>query len=225
MQHVVRPLFAIAVFTLCAGCEGEVPAQWESAEEHDASTSVDLGTDSADDVFEGETGSSVALDPELGFDFDTEPLAALPLPSHTRFALASMTSGKCLDVPNSSTANGVRLQQYPCKSGGNQFFYWELIGQSQVRIRTHSYKCLDVSDGTVRQRTCTGSASQRFVIEPTETPSWKGPHHVKIRLGSDTSKCLDVPGFSQANHQSIATFACNGGPNQRWLMMVNEYDA
>jgi hypothetical protein len=31
-------------------------------------------------------------------------------------------SGKCLDVTSASTANGARLIQYTCGSGGNQQF-------------------------------------------------------------------------------------------------------
>lgn len=42
-------------------------------------------------------------------------------------AFIAKHSGKCMDVPGLSTANGTQLQQWECWWGGNQQWYWQAI--------------------------------------------------------------------------------------------------
>lgn len=42
-------------------------------------------------------------------------------------AFIAKHSGKCMDVPGLSTANGTQLQQWDCWWGGNQQWYWQAI--------------------------------------------------------------------------------------------------
>ncbi|KAJ7292537.1 ricin B lectin domain-containing protein [Mycena rebaudengoi] len=54
-------------------------------------------------------------------------------------------TNKCLDVPNGSTANGVRLQLWTCAKGNtNQLFKSLVSGQIQW---AGTNKCLDLTDG------------------------------------------------------------------------------
>ena len=41
-------------------------------------------------------------------------------PSATHYTIVHQNSGMCLDIPNSSTNRGVKVQQYPCNQGLNQ---------------------------------------------------------------------------------------------------------
>ncbi|WP_425596243.1 RICIN domain-containing protein [Promicromonospora iranensis] len=53
---------------------------------------------------------------------DTRAATRCPRTScaHPRDRAGPRHSGKCLDVPASSTANSTRLKQYPCNGGANQ---------------------------------------------------------------------------------------------------------
>ncbi|MEX1366473.1 MAG: RICIN domain-containing protein [Nannocystaceae bacterium] len=201
-----------------------------------SSTACDPETDEAfedPEALSDSEGMVEALGGPDGLVADEDPAGyfSAAIPSHTDFSIAAITSGKCLDVPSSSTANNVLLQTFPCNSQLNQKFYWEpsstFYSDGAVRIRArHSFKCLDVADGWLRQKDCHTGASQRFNLTTSWSPSslWmQAPKYMAIRPTMVSNTCLDVPGFAQQN-SFVQRHGCNNGPNQRWLFLIAPYE-
>ncbi|KOV35944.1 hypothetical protein ADK60_07960 [Streptomyces sp. XY431] len=99
-----------------------------------------------------------------------------PLAGPATTPLTNTSSGKCLDVSGSSTADGAQVLQWTCGSGkANQ--EWTLVppagGATMQLVSANSGKCLDVSgsstaDGALAvQWTCTtGRTSQQWTTTP-----------------------------------------------------------
>jgi hypothetical protein len=88
------------------------------------------------------------------------------------FTLVGVNSQKCLDVPGSSTANGVKLSQWTCHGGANQ--RWSIVqtGESTFKIVSAlSGKCVDIPNWTtekntqLEQYTCNGGTNQAWVMK------------------------------------------------------------
>lgn len=105
--------------------------------------------------------------------------AAIAPPAHAATGFTStavnQNGGNCLDVPGSSTPDGVQLIQWACHGGGNQAFAFTPVGGTtdQYGIGTStSGKCVDVNgasttdNATIVQRTCGTGANQKFRLVP-----------------------------------------------------------
>jgi hypothetical protein len=88
------------------------------------------------------------------------------------YTVASVNSGKCLDVFGGAgaTGDGVRVVQWTCNSGTNQQWRLQDVGSGYVQlVARHSNKCLDVSnaatsDGAqVVQWTCGTGTNQHWL--------------------------------------------------------------
>ncbi len=114
-------------------------------------------------------------------------------------------ASKCVDVANSGTADGTKVQLYTCNGSGAQT--WTRNGQTWRSLG----KCLDVSgsgtaDGTkVQLWTCNGSGAQ----------NWTAGANGSV-VNPNSGKCLDVAGNNSANGTQIQIWTCNGAANQRW---------
>ncbi|WP_179945355.1 alkaline phosphatase family protein [Luteipulveratus mongoliensis] len=80
-----------------------------------------------------------------------------------------VSGGNAIDVPNSSTATGTQLIQWPAHTGDNQKFAFNANGDGTFSIKNvHSGLCVDVANGSaavgarIIQWTCTGNANQRW---------------------------------------------------------------
>jgi len=127
-------------------------------------------------------------------------------------------SGKCLDVLNASTADGVTLQQWRCHSGDNQ--KWEItpVGGGFHTFKVlHSNKCMEVSGystangAQVVQSNCDGGGNQQFTFVDV------GDGYRQIRA-RHSGKCIDVSGNSQADNARVQQWNCafNSQTNQDW---------
>ncbi|MEU4562719.1 ricin-type beta-trefoil lectin domain protein [Actinoplanes sp. NPDC023936] len=117
-------------------------------------------------------------------------------------ALAGTGSGRCLDVPNGSTANGTQPIIWDCSGAANQ--RWAYDGQTLQALG----KCLDSPTGAtagVRAQlwSCSGAANQRWAFVSGGT----------VR-NAQSGLCLDVSG--NANGAAVALRTCTGAPNQLW---------
>jgi hypothetical protein len=140
--------------------------------------------------------------------FDNLSIAAVagppPPPSGQ---LVGTQSGRCLDVPNQSTANNTQLEIWDCNGGANQQFTQLANGTLQV----YGNKCLDVSNQGTAPGTkvaifdCNGGANQQWRVNTDGTI-----------VGTQSGLCLDVIGQGTANGTLIDVWTCNGGANQRW---------
>jgi hypothetical protein len=115
-------------------------------------------------------------------------------------------NGKCLDVDNSQTADGTKVQVWTCNGTGAQ--QWTLPGDGTVRALS---KCLDVSgggsaDGTkIQLWTCNGSGAQKWA--PQADGTVRNPQ---------SGKCLDASGGTWNDGTPVHLWTCHTGPNQKW---------
>jgi hypothetical protein len=122
-------------------------------------------------------------------------------------ALRSAASGRCLDVPDHSTANGTQVEIWDCNGGDNQ--QWTYTSGKQLQV--YGDKCLDAygqgrSNGTVVDiYTCNGGANQQWNLNSDGTVT-----------GVQSGLCLDVTNAATANGTLIELYTCNGGSNQKW---------
>jgi lysophospholipase L1-like esterase len=119
-------------------------------------------------------------------------------------ALVGTGSGRCLDVPNGSTANGTQPIIWDCSGGANQ--RWTYDGQTLRALG----RCLDSPTGATAGAkaqlwACSGAANQRWTFTSGGT----------IR-NSQSGLCLDVSGNATANGTAVALWTCTNAPNQLW---------
>jgi alpha-galactosidase len=121
-------------------------------------------------------------------------------------------AGKCLDVPNSSTAPGTQLDIWTCNGGSNQI--WTHTSSNQLTVYTGSSQmCMDAYDNQVTPGTkveiwaCNGGANQQWQLNANGTIT-----------GVQSGLCLDVTGASIANGALAELWTCNGQSNQQWTL-------
>ncbi|MGC4854936.1 RICIN domain-containing protein [Micromonospora sp. DT4] len=118
-------------------------------------------------------------------------------------------SGRCVEVPNSSTTNGTQAQLWDCGGGSNQ--RWTSTASKQLMV--YGNKCLDASGAGTANGTqviiwdCHGGANQQWNINANGTVT-----------NGQSGLCLDANGAGSANGTKIILWACNGGANQQWTL-------
>ncbi|SNY24587.1 glycoside hydrolase family 27 protein [Paractinoplanes atraurantiacus] len=122
----------------------------------------------------------------------------------TATTLVSSSSGRCLDVPNSATANGTQPVIWDCGTGANQ--RWTVSGQTLQALG----KCLDAplnatAGAKVQIWDCNGGANQQWTSQANGT----------IR-GNQSGLCLDVDRNLTANGTAVLLWTCTGAANQVW---------
>src|SRR3954467_15139121 len=76
--------------------------------------------------------------------------SALAIDPNATYNLVGAQSGKCVDVPNGSTATGVQLDIMPCAIAAKQQFKMADKGGGYYQIRNiGSNLCLDVSGASL----------------------------------------------------------------------------
>ncbi|GAA3246796.1 GH92 family glycosyl hydrolase [Dactylosporangium siamense] len=113
---------------------------------------------------------------------------------------------KCLDVNNSSTANGTKVQIWGCNGTNAQ--QWTVPGDGTVRALG---KCLDVtSSGTangvkLQLYDCNGSGAQQWTYVPA-SQALRNPR---------SGRCVDDPSGSTTNGTQLQLWDCNASNAQR----------
>ncbi|MFJ5275269.1 ThuA domain-containing protein [Streptomyces parvulus] len=116
--------------------------------------------------------------------------------------------GRCLDVDNSMTADGTKIQLWTCNGTGAQ--RWTRADDGTV---TALGKCLDVSgggsaDGTkIQLWTCNGSGAQKWA--PQADGTVRNPQ---------SGKCLDASGGTWNDGTPVHLWTCHTGANQKWVL-------
>jgi hypothetical protein len=118
-------------------------------------------------------------------------------------------SGRCLEVPGGTTANGTQLQLWDCTAGSGQQFTYTSSKQLQVYGNT----CVDASGKGTSNGTqviiweCNGQTNQQWNINAGGTIT-----------GAQSGLCLDATGAGTANGTKIILWSCNGGADQQWKL-------
>jgi endo-1,4-beta-xylanase len=137
---------------------------------------------------------------------------AVPAMADTSGEVHAVGSGKCLDVPGSSTAPGTQLDISDCSGGAGQIWTGTSSGQLTV-YSGGSQMCLDAFGGQTAPGTkveiwsCNGGANQQWAVNSNGTIT-----------GVQSGLCLDVTGASTASGALVELWTCNGGSNQQWTL-------
>ncbi|MDI1466219.1 PHB depolymerase family esterase [Catellatospora sp. KI3] len=147
----------------------------------------------------------------LGLDSAVQPSgspSSSPAPGRSNVMIVGTGSGRCLDDPNATTANGTQMQLYDCWGGTSQ--RWTYTAGRQLTI---AGKCLDASGrGTVNGTQviiwdCSGQPNQQWNLNADGTIT-----------GVQSGLCADAAGGATANGTKIQLWSCHGGTNQRWTL-------
>ncbi|GGL14019.1 alpha-N-arabinofuranosidase [Sphaerisporangium melleum] len=118
-------------------------------------------------------------------------------------------SGRCVDVPNSSTTNGTQVQLWDCGSATGQRF----TSTSGKQLQVYGNKCLDANGQGTANGTqviiwdCNGQANQQWNVNSSGTIT-----------GVQSGLCLDANAGGTANGTKLILWSCNGQANQRWTL-------
>ncbi|MCV2458627.1 endo-1,4-beta-xylanase [Streptomyces sp. ICN988] len=121
--------------------------------------------------------------------------------------ITGVGSGRCLDVPNASTADGTQLQLWDCHSGSNQ--QWAATDAGELRV--YGDKCLDAAG------TGNGAKVQIYSCWGGDNQKWRLNSDGSI-VGVQSGLCLDAVGNGTANGTLIQLYSCSNGSNQRWTL-------
>ena len=118
-------------------------------------------------------------------------------------------SGRCLGVPDGTTANGTQTQLWDCQGQPGQT--WTRTAGNQLTV--YGNKCLDASSQGTANGTaviiwdCNGQTNQQWTVNPNGTVT-----------GVQSNLCLDANGQGTANGTKAILWTCNGQVNQQWTV-------
>ncbi|MEU3166315.1 endo-1,4-beta-xylanase [Streptosporangium sp. NPDC006930] len=124
-------------------------------------------------------------------------------PPGTSFRLRNEAAGRCVDSPNSATANGTQLQIYDCHTNPNQQFTYTSGRQLQILG-----KCLDSPTGAG-----SGARVQLYDCHSGNNQQWNRNSNGTVTSVAN-NLCLSVTGTGNTSGVTIAS--CNGQSTQRW---------
>ncbi|MFI6784868.1 ricin-type beta-trefoil lectin domain protein [Micromonospora sp. NPDC050276] len=132
------------------------------------------------------------------------PTPTTPPPGSTNQIIGTQ-SGRCIDVPNASRTNGIRVQLYDCNRQTNQT--WAYTSGKQLQV--YGNMCLDAAGSgngaAVQIYSCHGQTNQQWNINSNGTIT-----------GVQSGRCLDV--WSTNNGAQIQLYDCHGQTNQQFRL-------
>jgi poly(3-hydroxybutyrate) depolymerase len=137
------------------------------------------------------------------------PTSSSPPSSRSNVMIVGQQSGRCVDVPNATTANGTQVQLWDCHGGTHQ--RWTHTASRQLTV--YGNKCLDANGQGTGNGTaviiwdCNGQPNQQWNINANGTVT-----------GVQSGLCLDASGLGTANGTRIHLWSCHGGTNQQWSL-------
>lgn len=137
---------------------------------------------------------------------------------------ANQNGGNCVDLPNSSTANGTQLRQLACNNAGNQSFTFTPVSGTtdQFTIGTAAAgKCVDVNgvstadNATIIQWTCNSGNNQRFRLLPVAVAGTDKTFNLQA---VHSGKCVVPSGGSNASGTGLVQLPCNTTTSRVWRL-------
>jgi type 1 glutamine amidotransferase len=132
-------------------------------------------------------------------------------PPPTGKQLVGAQSGRCVEVPNASTANGTQVQLRDCVAAGQANQAWTYTAGKQLMV--YGNKCLDASGRGTSNGTaviiwdCNGQPNQQWNVNAN-----------KSITGVQSNLCVDASGQGTANGTKIILWSCGGQVNQQWSL-------
>ncbi|GGS19442.1 beta-xylanase [Streptomyces humidus] len=120
-------------------------------------------------------------------------------------AVKGVGSGRCLDVPGSSTNDGTQLQLWDCHGGTNQQWTYTAAGE----LRVYGNKCLDAAG------TGSGTKVQIYSCWGGDNQKWRLDSSGSI-VGVQSGLCLDTVAGGTANGTLMQISSCSNSSSQRW---------
>jgi len=191
--------------TTTYSCRAGFPVQWAAFDGGHGPAPVDGCSGCDDGVRTWTKGEAWRFISQFG----SNPPPTSPPPGQSNVTIVGQQSGRCVDVPNSSTANGTQVQLWDCHGGTNQ--RWTYTAGRQLTV--FGSKCLDASGQGTSNGTaaiiwdCNGQANQQWNVNANGTIT-----------GVQSGLCLDASGQATANGTRIQLWACHGGTNQQWTL-------
>ncbi|GAA3347023.1 non-reducing end alpha-L-arabinofuranosidase family hydrolase [Amorphoplanes nipponensis] len=115
-------------------------------------------------------------------------------------------SGRCIDVPNASQANGTRVNLWDCNRQANQ--QWTYTSSKQLTV--YGTMCLDAAgsgnSAAIQIYSCNGQTNQQWNVNSNGTIT-----------GVQSGRCLDV--WGTGNGQQVQLYDCNGQANQQFQLV------
>ncbi|MGW0785948.1 pectinesterase family protein [Streptomyces sp. NPDC002913] len=146
------------------------------------------------------------------------PAGAATLPSAGGvYQLAVKKSGKCVDVPGASSANGALLQQWGCTDGAAwQQFTLTADGSGKYRlVNKSSGKCVDVPAGSkvsgvqLQQWGCASQTNQQWTLTASGTDTFQV-------INVNSGLCMSLKDASTASGAAIIQETCTANSNKQW---------
>jgi hypothetical protein len=111
----------------------------------------------------------------------------------------------CVDDNRNSSADGARVQIWPCNSN-DAAQNWSVNSGGTITING---KCMDVirNGVLVDLQGCDGEASQRWTVANGTIVS------------AESGNCLSDPAWNTSPRTQLAIWPCSGGKRQRWTFM------
>jgi len=132
-------------------------------------------------------------------------------PPPTGKQIVGTQSGRCVEVPNSSTTNGTQVQLQDCGSSVPTNQSWTYTSGKALMV--YGNKCLGANNkGTTNGTTvvigdCTGQPDQQWNVNANSSVT-----------GVQSNLCMDANAKGTANGTKIILWSCNGQTNQQWTL-------
>lgn len=195
--------------TTTYSCRAGFPVQWAAFDGGHGPGPVDGCSGCEDGVRTWTKAEAWRFISQFGSPPPTSPPPSSPPPSRSNVMIVGQQSGRCIDVPNTSTANGTQVQLWDCHGGTNQ--RWTYTAGRQLTV--YGNKCLDASGQGTSNGTaviiwdCNGQANQQWNLNSNGSVT-----------GVQSGLCLDASGNATANGTRIQLWSCHGGTNQQWTL-------
>ena len=127
------------------------------------------------------------------------------------------SSGKCLEISNSSNSNGAKAQQWDCVGQNGALWWLEDRGGGAWYIHNYSNKCLEISDSS----TLNGARAQQWDCVGQAGAVWwfdfRGGdgRYFWIRT-VNANKCLEIADSSLVNGVRAQQWDCVGQAGAWW---------
>ncbi|MFE5806743.1 RICIN domain-containing protein [Streptomyces sp. NPDC056491] len=125
-------------------------------------------------------------------------------------------SGKCLEISNSSKADGARAQQWDCKGqAGSKWGMADAGGGNYYLVNANSGKCLEIENSSKSN----GARAQQWDCKGQAGSKWRfyvvAGQAAKV-VNAKSGKCLEIENSSKSNGARAQQWSCNGQLGAYW---------